>query len=166
VQTRRAIVIQGLSAAALLAPTKYAAAACVDESNVITRERYEKYIALYNKFDLAFLDYYADDVTLDMMPPIKGRDAAMAFFKDMRSYVVDTIQVGVYVADQTGIAAQLTGEFHCVRDMPGTALSGLFGRSVKKGQVRRQQGTILYGVEKAKIKSITPSPPITLQDWT
>jgi ketosteroid isomerase-like protein len=163
--------MQGLSAAATLVSAAavskvHAAEQCVDESKIITRARYEQYIALYNVFDLAFLDYYTDDITLDSMPPIKGRAAALDFFREIRSYAVDTIEVQRYVADATGAAARVVGEFHCVRDMPATALSGLFGRSVKKGQVRRQLGTLMYGVKGGKFSSISPAPPVTLQDWT
>jgi hypothetical protein len=50
--------------------------------------------------------------------------------------------------------------------MPITALSGLFGKAVKAGQVLRQRGAILYGVKNGRFKWIRASPPIILQDWS
>ena len=70
------------------------------------------------------------------------------------------------MADENGSAAQFLGEFRCVRDMPVTALSGLFGKGVKRGQVLRQRGIILYGVKNGKFKWIRAAPPIILQDWS
>jgi hypothetical protein len=37
---------------------------------------------------------------------------------------------------------------------------------VKKGQMLRQRGFILYGVENGRFKWMRAAPPIILQDWS
>jgi hypothetical protein len=49
--------------------------------------------------------------------------------------------------------------------MPLTAMSGLFGKAVKKGQVLKQRGAILYGVVNGKFQWIRAFPPIIVHDW-
>jgi hypothetical protein len=163
--TRRTIVTQALSAGALLAPEIRASESRAEKSKVVTRDRYDKYVSLYNAFDPAFADFYQDDVVMETVPPLKGRAAIVAFCRELRSYVIDTLNVEYYVADETGSASQLLGEFLCIRDIPSTALSGLFGRAVKKGQVKRQRGHILYGVKDEKFSFVRAAPPVVLQDW-
>jgi len=167
-QTRRTLMTQALAASAAsaaLASAAQAAEACVPKSKVITRDRFDKYVALYNAADPTFIQFYNDDVVMETVPPLTSATEIQRFRRELGAYVIETIHVEYYVSDENGAAAQFLGEFRCIRDMPLTAMSGLFGKAVKKGQVLKQRGAILYGVANGKFKFIRAFPPIILQDW-
>ncbi|EIZ79131.1 hypothetical protein WSK_2318 [Novosphingobium sp. Rr 2-17] len=130
------------------------------------RARFNKYIELYNANDPGFTQFYDDDVVMETVPPLKGASTIGDFRKVLGTYVNEHITVEFFVSDENGVAAQFLGEFTCVRDMPITALSGLFGKAVKKGQVLRQRGIILYGLKNGKFTFVRAAPPIILQDWS
>ena len=163
--TRRLAAAQALSLGALLVPSAYAAETCTDDAKVMTRENYDQYIKLYNACDRHFTNFYQEDVVMETVPPLQGRQAINDFRNELRHYVIEHITVEFFVPGSTGAAAQLLGSFSCVNDMPVTALSGLFGRAIKKGQVLKQRGAILYGVEDGRFKWIRAFPPIVVHDW-
>ena len=163
--TRRLAVTQALSLGALLVPSAYAAETCPDGAKIMTRERYDQYIKLYNACDPHFTDFYQENVVMETVPPLKGRQEINDFRLELRHYVIENIAVEFFVPGSTGAAAQLLGTFSCVNDMPVTALSGLFGRAIKKDQVLKQRGAILYAVEDGRFKSIRAFPPIIVHDW-
>jgi hypothetical protein len=164
--SRRDLLAYTLPALALAASSAKASASCADSPGVISRERFDKYISLYNAVDPTFIQFYQDDVVMETVPPLTSAAAILAFRRELNSYIVEHITVEYYVADETGSAAQFLGEFRCIRDLPITALSGLFGKAVKEGQVLRQRGIILYGVKDGKFKWIRAAPPVILQDWS
>jgi len=166
--TRRTILtaLPALPAMAALATEARADVSCKSTFKGITRERYDQYIALYNANDPAFAQFYQDNVVMETTPPLTSARAIVDFSRELRTYVTEHITVEYYVAGDTGSAAQFLGEFHCVRDMPLTAMSGLFGKAVKKGQVLKQRGIILYGVKDSKFTFIRAAPPIIVQDWS
>jgi hypothetical protein len=157
---------QALAASAALASTAQAAEPCVAKSKVITRDKFDQYVALYNAADPGFTQFYNDDVVMETVPPLTSAAEIRRFRSELSSYVVETVHVEYYVADENGSAAQFLGEFRCIRDMPLTAMSGLFGKAVKKGQILKQRGSILYGVVNGKFKWIRAFPPIILHDWS
>jgi hypothetical protein len=132
----------------------------------VSRSDFDKYVAAYNAGDPGFTRFYADNVVMETVPPLTGAAAIGDFRRELAAYVIEHITVEYYVADENGSAAQFLGEFRCVRDMPVTALSGLFGKGVKKGQVLRQRGIILYGVKNGRFTWIRAAPPFILQDWS
>ena len=159
-------VLAALPAMALTAVSADAAPLRDQSSGGISRSDFDKYVELYNAADPTFTRFYQDDVVMETVPPLTGAASIRDFRRELQAYVIEHITVEYYVADATGSAAQFLGEFRCVRDMPVTALSGLFGKAVKKGQVLRQRGIILYGVKNGKFKWIRAAPPIILQDWS
>ena len=152
-----------LSAPALAAAPRRAHAGPAGKA--ITRAEYERYIALYNACDPAFTQFYHDDVVMETVPPLIGAASVLRFTREERTYITETMSVEFYVGDATGSAAQVVGEFRCIRDMPVTAFGGLFGRAVSKGQMLRQRGTLLYGVRDGRFTFIRAAPPIILHDW-
>jgi hypothetical protein len=164
--TLRREVLAALPAMALTAASANAAPSRDKASGRISRSDFDKYVELYNAADPTFTRFYQDDVVMETVPPLTSAAAIRDFRRELQAYVSEHITVEYYVADETGSAAQFLGEFRCVRDMPVTALSGLFGKAVKKGQVLRQRGIILYGVKNGKFKWIRAAPPIILQDWS
>jgi hypothetical protein len=163
---RRREVLAALPAMTLAAVSATATTPRDKMSGGVSRSDFDKYVALYNAADPTFIRFYHDDVVMETVPPLKSAAAIRDFRRELGAYVIEHIAVEYYVADETGSAAQFLGEFRCVRDMPVTALSGLFGKAVKKGQVLRQRGIILYGVKNGKFKWIRAAPPIILQDWS
>lgn len=151
---------------ALAATAGPALAAPAKGGRGISRAEYDRYIKLYNAADPAFIDYYQPDVVMETVPPLTSAAAIQQFRRDLSVYISEHITVEYFVSDETGAAAQFLGEFTCVRDMPITAFSGLFGKAVKQGQKLRQRGIILYGVRNGKFTFIRASPPIILQDWS
>ncbi len=158
--------LTALPAMALAATSANAAALCEKSSGGVSRKEFDEYVALYNAADPTFIKFYHDDVVMETVPPLTSAAAIRDFRRELAAYVVEHVTVEYYVSDETGSAAQFLGEFRCVRDMPITALSGLFGKAVKAGQVLRQRGAILYGVKNGRFKWIRASPPIILQDWS
>lgn len=169
--SRREVLTYALPAMALTATLAGCARAgdepdCEVSPKGITREQYEKYVSLYNANDPAFAEFYNDDVVMETVPPLEGPQAILDFSADLRSYVSEHMTVEFFVSDETGAAAQVVGEFTCHRDMPISALGGLFGKAVKQGQVLRQRGILLYGVRDGKFSFIRAAPPMILQDWS
>ena len=164
--TLRRDVLAAMPAMALAAVSAGAAPSRDKQSGGISRSDFDQYVALYNAADPTFIRFYHDDVVMETVPPLTSAVAIRDFRRELQAYVIEHISVEYYVSDETGSAAQFLGEFRCVRDMPVTALSGLFGKGVKRGQVLRQRGIILYGVKNGKFKWIRAAPPIILQDWS
>lgn len=159
-------LLTALPVMALAATSAKAETSCEAPRGGISRKEFDRYVALYNAADPAFIQFYQDDVVMETVPPLKGAAAIGDFRKELGAYVVEHITVEYFVSDENGAAAQFLGEFSCIRDMPITALGGLFGKGVKKGQVLRQRGIILYGVKNGKLTFIRAAPPIILQDWS
>lgn len=153
-------------AVALAATSANAATTCETSSGGISRKEFDRYVSLYNAADPGFTQFYQDDVVMETVPPLRSAAAIGDFRREFGAYVVEHITVEYFISDRNGAAAQFLGEFSCIRDMPVNALGGLFGKGVKKGQVLRQRGVILYGVKNGKFTFIRASPPIILQDWS
>lgn len=159
-------LLTALPVMALAATSAKAATSCEKSSGAITRQEFDKYVSLYNAADPTFIQFYQDDVVMELNPPLRTAVAIRDFRRELGYYVTEHITVEYFVSDEKGAAAQFLGEFDCVRDMPITALSGLFGKAVKKGQKLRQRGVILYGVKDKRFTFVRASPPIILQDWS
>ena len=153
------------AATAALAATVLGTQAVAANDKAMARDQFERYVARYNSADPAIATFYADDIVMETAPPLRGVAEVLRFRQELRAYVIDTIHVERYVADEHGVAAQCLAEFRCVRDMPLTAMSALFGRAGRKGQVLRQRGATLYGMANGKFTFIRAFPPIVLQDW-
>ena len=149
-------VLAALPALALAAGSANVAVSRDKPPGGISRRQFDKYVSLYN----------AADVVMETIPPLTSAAAISDFRRELRACVIEHITVEYYVSDATGSAAQLLCEFSCIRDLPTTALSGPFRKAVKKGQMLRQRGFILYGVENGRFKWMRAAPPIILQDWS
>jgi hypothetical protein len=159
-------VLAGLPAMALAAASANATPSRDTSRGGISRSEFDHYVSLYNAADPAFTRYYHDDVVMETVPSLTSAEAIRELRRELQAYVVEHMTVENYVADENGCAAQFLTELRCVRDWPTGSLSGLPGKAVKKGQVLRQRGIILYGVKGNKFKWIRAAPPIILQDWT
>ena len=125
------------------------------------RAAYDRYIALMNAGDLAFVDFYAADVRFVM--GLRGRAAVRAFYVRQRPYVRERLAVDFFCSDAQGAAAEVVSEIRCIRDCDDPAL---FGRPLKAGDVQRIRGCLLYVLDPAGlIAAIKGPPPEILQPW-
>ena len=129
------------------------------------RARFQKYIDLYCAFDPAFMEFYAEDVVMKLGPlQAKGRQAIYDLFKPRRDNIKETIDVIFFVSDANSMAAQVNGGFFCTGDIDNK--DKLWPRPLKKGEVRRVRGVLLYTLDKnGKIKTIAGPPPEVVQEW-
>lgn len=159
--TRRRLIATSAALAAASVPLKSQAQAC---QPLFDRARYEKYLALYNALDPAFLDFYAEDVTMSLGPmQIKGRQAVFEAFKFARANTRETSEITFFASDANGMAVQLKGTFVALSDFSDIVSKG---RAVRKGQVRHGSGVLLYTLDAAgRIKTIGGSAPEVVKDW-
>lgn len=160
--TRRTFLVAssaGLAAAAPLAADAQTCKAPFD------RARFQKYIDLYCAFDPAFMDFYAEDVVMNLGPfQARGRQAIYDAYKPTRYNMKETIDVIFFTSDAGGMAAQVNGGFFCTGDIDNK--DKRWDRPLKKGEVRRVRGVLLYTLDKnGKIKTIDGPPPEIIQDW-
>lgn len=82
---------------------------------------YEDYIACFNRDDFeGFGRYYHDDVVFELgeKKRIVGRDAILAFYRDVKSKVRETLDVLSVAAGGDALAAHVRTEFHGLVDWP------------------------------------------------
>lgn len=148
----------GLAAAAAAAPSAQAASCGVP----LDRARYEKYVALFNAADPAFMDFYVEDI--DFLGFAKGRSGVLAFYAKQRPYVKETLELVSFCSDAGAAAVEVLGEFRCIADCDDPAV---FGRPLKKGMVQRTHGYMFYELTAAGlIKKIKGPPPEGMGQWS
>lgn len=128
----------------------------------MSRENFERYITLFNNNDPAFIDFYHDDVTLELGTSIIRAPRGIAdFYSDVKRYIKETLQVTQYIADADGIAVELPSEFGCFRDWPDS----FWGRPIRKGEVLRIISFVLYRIEDGKFRHIKSARYRLINDW-
>ena len=82
------------------------------------------------EFDL-FAAYYTDDVILELssVPPIHGKDGIISYYRKMFREVREDLKINRVVADNDGIAADITARFTAIKDAPNFTVIPL-----KKGE--------------------------------
>ena len=118
---------------------------------MITREQYARYIAAFNNNDFAgFTEFYADDVVLELpMTTLRGRQAILDFYTEVKKRVRETLKVGQLVLDEHGLAVEVDTEFHAFEDAPDFIV-----RPMKKGESIKSVSFILYEHEGGKFTRI------------
>ncbi|MBA1204829.1 SnoaL-like domain-containing protein [Pseudomonas capeferrum] len=82
---------------------------------------YLRYIDCFNRGDFAgFSCFYADDVVLELgtKARLEGRAAIVAFYRQNKDRVRETLRVDNLIIDDTGIAAELDTQFLALQDWP------------------------------------------------
>jgi len=156
---RRHFLLAGAGAlAAQAAPSAQAANAC----GGMTRERYMEYVTLFNNNDPRFLEFYHDDVVLELAnAQIKTPQGIRDFYKEVKAHIKETVQVTHFVSDATGIAAELPSEFRVFKDWE----NGYFQRPLKAGEVMRTISLGLYWVRDGKFTHIKAARYKLVNDW-
>jgi hypothetical protein len=131
-------------------------------SSLLNRADFDRYVALFNAADPRFADFYADDISF--LTFLKGKEAVLDFYARQRPYVREKLVPVFFCADADGAAAEVQGEFRCIKDCDDPAV--FFGATPKAGQVQRTHGYLLYVLDsEGKIAEIKGPPPEIVQPW-
>jgi predicted SnoaL-like aldol condensation-catalyzing enzyme len=115
------------------------------------RQAFNDYTRAFSnaEFD-RFSAYYTDDVTCELGAfTLKGRDGIVDFYRKMFKTVRETLTVHQIVADDDGIAADITTQFTATEDAPDFVVGPL-----KKGQFIRGRVFVHYKLRDGKIAAI------------
>jgi hypothetical protein len=108
---------------------------------MITRDQYARYIAAFNNNDFAgFAAFYADDVVLELpIATLRGRQAIVDFYTEVKKKIRETLTIGQLVLDEHGLAVEAETEFLAIEDAPDFIV-----RPLRKGEAIRSVSFILY----------------------
>jgi hypothetical protein len=149
----------GSALAGLAAQSAIAAA----PAPVLTRERYMQYVGWFNANDPRFLEFYHPDVELELgNATLKGANAIRDFYAEVKAHIHEKVEVSHYVADATGIGAELPTEFRVYKDWPEP---NYFRRALKKGEVFRTVSFGLYWIDNGKFRHIKAARYKLVNDW-
>jgi hypothetical protein len=128
------------------------------------RERYMQYVGWFNENDPRFLEFYHPDVVLELgAATIEGADGIRDFYTQVKAHIHEKVEVSHYIADATGIAAELPTEFKVFKDWPEP---NYFRRPLKAGEVFRVVSFGLYWVENGLFRRIKAARYKLVNDWT
>ena len=97
--------------------------------------RYLQYVNWFNQGDPRYLDFYHPDVVLELgNATINSATGIRDFYREVHAHIHEKVEVSHYVADATGIAAELPSEFKVYKDW---AEPNYFRRALKAGEVFR-----------------------------
>ncbi len=155
---RRNLLTAGVAAAGFATLPASGAAA-----TGMSRERYMQYVGWFNANDPRFLDFYHPDVELELgNATLKGAGAIRDFYAEVKAHIHEKVEVTHYIADVTGIAAELPTEFRVYRDWPEP---NYFRRPLKAGEVFRVTSFGLYWVENGLFRRIKAARYKLGNDW-
>ena len=117
----------------------------------MTKARYAQYIAAFNDSDFAgFGKFYADDVVLELpVRTLKGRDAILDFYREVKARVRETLTVKECVIDGDVIAVDVETEFFAEKDAPDFVV-----RPLKQGESIHSESFIFYKLKDGKFVHI------------
>jgi hypothetical protein len=114
----------------------------------ISRESLQAYMDAFNRGDsAAYGKYYTDDVVLVIAGEreLRGRQAILDFYKDVKSQTQRTIQINKVVSTPSRIAAELQSEFLALADVPD-----MVGGPLRKGARRFINTFVFYDLRDGK----------------
>lgn len=123
----------------------------------MTHEQYDAYLKAFNAGDDSFADFYDDDVVFyhaPMFGTLRGKQAIIDFYRDIRTKIDETVTATTVVVDNDhGImAAELSTRL--VAKQPGVAMpSG----DLNVGDAIISEGTVYYTLKNGKIAVIRGS---------
>jgi hypothetical protein len=152
----------GLAGLALPACSSRPAASAAPPAGM-SRERYMQYVEWFNANDPRFIEFYHPDVVLELgASTIQGDQAIRDFYAEVKAHIHEKVEVTHYIADATGIAAELPTEFRVYRDWDEP---NYFRRPLKAGEVFRVVSFGLYWVEDGRFRHIKAARYKLVNDW-
>ena len=125
--------------------------------------RYLQYVNWFNQGDPRYLDFYHPDVVLELgNATINSATGIRDFYREVHAHIHEKVEVSHYVADATGIAAELPSEFKVYKDW---AEPNYFRRSLKAGEVFRIISLGMYQVDNGKFRHIKAARYKLVNEW-
>ena len=128
-----------------------AATKCSTPSGGLGEQDFRSYIAAFNRSDFpGFSKYYADNVEFEGRGGhFKSRVEVLAFYREVKSRMRETITINDLVVGETDITADLVTELVAYRDWPEFPTG-----PVKKGEVIMSENFIWYEIKDGKFMHI------------
>jgi len=116
------------------------------------RQAFAEYIKAFSSADFdRFTQYYNDDVVCELgSVTLRGKDGIANFYREMFKTVRENLTIHRFVADQNGIAADMTTQFTAIEDAPNFIVGAL-----KKGECIRGRVFVHYSLCDGKISRIS-----------
>jgi hypothetical protein len=125
--------------------------------------RYLEYVNWFNNGDPRYLDFYHPEVVLELgNATINGANGIRDFYREVHAHIHEKVEVTHYVADATGIAAELPSEFKVYKDWPEP---NYFRRALKAGEVFRVISLGMYQVDNGKFRHIKAARYKLVNEW-
>jgi ketosteroid isomerase-like protein len=126
------------------------------------RQAFNEYTRAFSNADFdGFSRFYTDDVWCELPSRVlEGREGIVGFYREMFKTVRESLTLHQLVADDNGIAADITSQFTAIEDAPDFVTAPL-----RKGEFVRVRVFVYYTLRDGKICSIrvaragAPSPP-------
>jgi len=123
------------------------------------KNQFRDYIDCFNRNDFAgFSRYYTDDVVLELpRKQLRGRQAIVDFYREVKARVRETLQINQIVADEEGLAAEVATEFHALEDWPDFIVGPM-----RKGESINIVSFVMYRIRDGKFAHIRSARARTL----
>jgi ketosteroid isomerase-like protein len=126
------------------------------------REAYRAYVRAFSDADCErFAEYYTDDVRLELPSrTLERREGIVGFYREMFKRVRESLTIHQMIADDAGLAVDVTSQFTAIADAPDFEVAPL-----RKGEFVRTRVLVLYTLRDGKIAHIrvtraaAPPPP-------
>jgi hypothetical protein len=127
------------------------------------RQAYLEYTRAFSNADFErFGQYYTEDVvcTLGAGIVLQGKDGILDFYREMFKAVRETLTLHQLIADESGLAADITSRFTAIEDAPNFVVTPL-----RKGEFVEVRVFVHYELREGKISRIkvaragSPSAP-------
>lgn len=159
--SRRKLLISGTIAVSAVM-TNTTGAATDGSCGGITRQQFDQYITLFNNNDPEFIKFYHDDVVLELgATSIRTAQGIGDFYKNVKKYIKESLQISQFISDANGIAVELPSEFSCIKDWDDS----FWGRPIKQGEVLRIISFVHYRVVNGKFAHIKSARYKMVNDW-
>ncbi len=118
----------------------------------MNKQEFTDYTRAFSACDYeGYSRYYAEDVVLELgsVGEVKGRQGIVDFYRKMNQSVRETLTIHQVIADEGGVAADLSMEFRAIEDAPDFVIAPM-----KKGEVIRGGVIALYTLRDGKVARI------------
>jgi hypothetical protein len=117
----------------------------------MNKNDFRNYIDCFNRDDFpGFSRYYTDDVVLELpRKELRGRQAIVDFYREVKSKIRETLQINQVVADEEGLAAEVATEFHALEDWPDFIVG-----PIRKGESIHIISLVIYRIRDGKFAQI------------
>jgi len=115
------------------------------------RQAYMEYARAFSNADFdRFSAYYTDDVVCELAAmTLRGRDGIVNFYREMFQKVRESLHLHQLIADEAGLAADITSQFTAIEDAPDFVVTPL-----KKGEFVRVHVFVHYTLREGRIAHI------------